>query len=213
MAVAGPRVAVLLIDFQRAFLDGFWARHFGVHQVAPIRQAAERTAALFAQGVFSHLPVMASRCYLDPPDCETVDELVEHYQRHRVPWVWKPDTNITEADGFVEWLDAQMARGIHTLVIGGCTTTSCVRVSSQAVRRRLAPDRLTVAVDLSLCGARTNNYEPASATQDRRLVQLYGDRVVGRSAVDLAVLQMQEAGVCVVPEFDWAAAIAPHPIS
>eukprot|EP00667_Euglena_gracilis_P022730 EG_transcript_25409 len=197
------RVAVLLIHFQRAFLDGYWAMHFGADQVVPIRRAAERTARLFERGVLGRLPTMSSRCYLDPPDCDPVPELAEHYRRHAIPWVWKPNTNIMQAAGFAEWLNTQLGQGVGTLVVGGCTTTACVRVSSQAVRRHYGPLGLRVVVDLSLCGARADNYDATRTPADGQLRRLYGARVAGRSAVDLAVLQMQESGVEVVAEYDW----------
>eukprot|EP00668_Euglena_longa_P014699 GGOE01018705.1.p3 GENE.GGOE01018705.1~~GGOE01018705.1.p3 ORF type:complete len:123 (+),score=27.83 GGOE01018705.1:552-920(+) len=107
------------------------------------------------------------------------------------------------SDGFEEWMDARLRQGVQTLVVGGCTTTSCVRVSSQAVQRRFGPAGLRVVVDLSLCGARRDNYDAQQTERDGQLRGIYGDRIVGRSAVDLAILQMEEAGVEVAAEFDW----------
>eukprot|EP00660_Eupelagonema_oceanica_P006237 gene6237-8021_t len=94
--------------------------------------------------------------------------------------------------------------GMRTLVIGGCTTTSCVRVSSVQILPRYAGAGLRVVVDLSLCGARRKNLLP-HADRDPTLVRIYGrDRCAGRSAVDLAVVQMRDAGVEVVDRWDWA---------
>ena len=101
------------------------------------------------------------------------------------------------ATGFPAWMQTQLEAGVETLVIGGCTTTSCVRVSSQAVHQAYC-DRLRVVVDLSLCGARLENYNPVHAAKDPVLIDLYGAELDGRSAVDLAVLQMMESGVEVV---------------
>jgi hypothetical protein len=99
-----------------------------------------------------------------------------------------------------------MDDGVRLLVIGGCTTTSCVRVSSQAIARSFKPRGLRVVVDLSLCGARAPNYTVANAQNDPALLDLFGaEAVAGRSAVDLAVLQMEEAGVEVLPHFDFSA--------
>ena len=58
-------------------------------------------------------------------------------------------------------------------------------------------------MDLSLCGARTDNYDPVQTLRDQKLVRIYGDAAVGRSAVELAVAQMREAGVEVVDSYNW----------
>lgn len=80
-------------------------------------------------------------------------------------------------------------------------------MSSQAVHRAFVHRGLRVVVDLSLCGARGANYaRDGSAAADPLLVQEYGEEVVGRSAVDLALLQMQKTGVVVVDAFDWESA-------
>ncbi len=112
--------------------------------------------------------------------------------------------NIMLANGFSEWLDQRLAEGFRQLVIGGCTTTSCVRVSSQAIQSHYKSRGLQVLVDLSICGARSDNYDPTNSIQDPVLLSQYGSLVTGRSAVDLAILQMQAAGVQVVDEYDWS---------
>jgi len=142
-------------------------------------------------------------CYLDPPDSEPISLLEDHYKSHGIQWVWKPNTNILEAPGFAQWLEAHLQNGVRTLIVGGCTTTSCVRLSSQAVQRQYGDQGLQVVVDLSLCGARTDNYDPVQTLRDRKLVRIYGDAAVGRSAVELAVAQMREAGVEVVDSYNW----------
>jgi hypothetical protein len=87
----------------------------------------------------------------------------------------------------------------------GCTTTSCVRVSSLAVQRSFGDRGLRVVVDLSLCGARTANYaRDGSAALDPQLMREYTQaELEGRSVVDLALLQMRKAGVLVVESYDW----------
>lgn len=62
-----------------------------------------------------------------------------------------------------------------------------------------------MVVDLSLCGARQANYaRDGSASSDPDLVREYGlAEVEGRSVVDLALLQMQRAGVELVQSYDW----------
>lgn len=200
--IAKSDVAILLIDFQRAFLDGQWARGYGLEEVQPIVTAAANTAEAFDRGWLDSVPAIYTRCYLDPPDAEPPDILDAALQP--LPWVWKPSANVMEAEGFSDWIEAQMAGGVRTLVVGGCTTTSCVRVSSQAVQQVYAAGGLQVVVDLSLCGARAQNGDPRLALLDETLVELYGEEeVAGRSAVELAVLQMSRAGVQVVPRHEW----------
>jgi nicotinamidase-related amidase len=199
-ATAYSEVAVLLIDWQRAFLDGVWAQEFGLEQVGPIVTAATNTAEIFDRGILAPLPIIATRCYLVPPDSEPPKFLYADVAP--LPWVWKPTMNVMQADGFAEWMDGRLQHGARVLVIGGCTTTSCVRVSSQAVQRAYAARGLQVVVDLSLCGARTNGHDPLCAAEDTVLAETYGIDVAGRSAVDLAVLQMRRTGVLVVPR--WA---------
>jgi len=155
--------ALVLIDMQKAFTTGGWARCFGgPRNVSDIVRASNKIAELFRSGSLEGRPVLCTKCYLD---------------------------------------------GLDTLVIGGCTTTSCVRVSSQQALHTLAlfglQGQVRVVVDLSLCGARSDNFDKNAHT-DPVLVGIYGHEMcVGKSAVDLAVLQMRTAGVDVVAASSW----------
>ena len=85
---------------------------------------------------------------------------------------------------------------LRKLYIAGCTTTSCIRISSCEIKK-CYPD-LDVVVLLDLCGARRDNYVK-NAESDDTLVKLYGkENCIGKSAVDMAVLQMTMAGVIVI---------------
>ena len=95
-----------------------------------------------------------------------------------------------------------MRCGVNVLIIGGCTTTSCVRVSSTEIASQLAEQglagKIRVVVDLNLCGARSENFEK-TADRDPVLVRIYGcEFCQGKSAVDLAIVQMNRAGVEVI---------------
>ena len=73
------------------------------------------------------------------------------------------------------------------LVIGGCTITSCIRVSSTSIAYKFSSYGLDVVVDLSLCGARSDNYEK-NADQNQTLVKIYGkDKCKNKSPVELAI--------------------------
>ena len=215
------RTALLLIDFQKAFTTGSWAQRFGGEsQLQDIARACKEVAKLLdgtegaARMIPSNIPILSTRCYLDgehdAPFVEGLEVLLEH------PCLHKPGTDVTQNSAFEPWLLERVEEGLEVLVVGGCTTTSCVRVSSQAVVRLLetsSPARGSsparepvprVVVDLTLCGARAENFEK-NAAEDPVLVRTYGrDVCVGRSARDLAILQMRQAGVEVLEEgYEW----------
>jgi len=78
----------------------------------------------------------------------------------------------------------------HTLVIGGCTLNSCVRISSLETLAFFKDMDLEVVVDVSICGARLRNFSPSA---------MYA----GRSAVASTVQQMAAAGIRVVRRIEW----------
>jgi len=199
-----PHTALLLIDCQKAFLAGYWAHAFGLDQVAPIERAFRSTAELFQRPErLSGCAVLCTKCYTDGAEAE-YDDALEPILRN-VPCVWKPTTDVTRNPKFHVWFRERLEAGVRTLVIGGCTTTSCVRVSSQAIRRWSPTSDLRVVVDLSLCGARVDNHLP-KAHEDPDLVQIYGlERCRGLSPVDLAIMQMRTNGVEVVESYNWDA--------
>lgn len=204
------RAGLLLIDLQKAFTVGGWASHFGgVEQVTDIERACAETAKLFKSGFLPEdTPVLCTKCYLDgrydEPYVDVVEPLLREYN-----CIHKPTMDVTLNPRYSAWLKHEVDRGLDVLVIGGCTTTSCVRVSSQQTMillRRLGLDeKVRVVVDLNLCGARSENFEK-SADQDPVLVRTYGRQFcVGKSAVDLAIVQMRQTGVEVLEEggFPW----------
>ena len=106
---------------------------------------------------------------------------------------------------FYSWIN--LRKGVSVLVIGGCTTTSCVRVSSTEIASQLGEQGLAgkvrLVVDLNLCGARNENFQK-TADSDPVLVQIYGrDFCHGKSAVDLAIVQMKRAGVEILEGTGW----------
>lgn len=207
---ARPHTALLLIDCQKAFLAGNWAQYFGVEQVQPIERAFANTEALLrAPARLAGCAVLCTHCYTDGEEAELHEPLKPLLAG--APSVWKGTTDVTRNRRFHEWLRGKLEQGVRTLVVGGCTTTSCVRVSSQAVREQYGGPDLRVVVDLSLCGARTDNHLPL-ADRDPDLLRIYGRELCkGRSPVDLAILQMRQSGVEVVESFDWEAHLAAQP--
>eukprot|EP00823_Brevimastigomonas_motovehiculus_P008542 TRINITY_DN784_c4_g2_i1.p1 TRINITY_DN784_c4_g2~~TRINITY_DN784_c4_g2_i1.p1 ORF type:complete len:287 (-),score=116.26 TRINITY_DN784_c4_g2_i1:357-1217(-) len=200
--------ALLLIDPQRAFTTGVWSRHFQ-SPCKPIKQAFDNCARLLASGVLesNKVPVICSRCPF-PRDFD-YDESVAKYVE-KVPCFIKCDTNIMEADGFSDWLEKAMkTNGLKSLIIGGCTLTSCVRVSSTETQLAFADRGLQVIVDLSLSGAREENYQisggesASSSSASSHLYELYGSLIKTKSPVDLSLLYMKAHGVKVAESINW----------
>ena len=74
---------------------------------------------------------------------------------------------------------------------------SSTQIAAQLQEQGLA-SKVRVVVDLNLCGARKENFDH-TAHYDPVLVRLYGREFCeGKSAVDLAIVQMKRAGVEVV---------------
>ena len=138
---------------------------------------------------------MSRRCSpaaLFPPDSYAWDERLDGVVDDSQLYFLKPGNSVLwpPTNGFSKWVDHLVQRGRKTLVMGGCTLNSCLRVSAVETQRAFADRGLRVAVDLSLAGARTSNYVPSD---------VFG----GMSAVESAVREMIAAGVRVVAGITW----------
>ena len=204
------RTILLLIDLQQSFTVGSWR-----HMVTPPPDGVNAIIKAFQQCslllrsvppnqllILSQCPFMLSSDYYLDPKISCLLTKKEHKR------VVKPGNCILDASGFESHLDSLLLSNpeIDTILIGGCTLTSCVRVSSCALRRQYA-DRLRVVVCLELCGARDANYTQRCLDCFRK----YMDRIeVGDcvecakeggekiSPVDRAVRDMRDAGCVVV---------------
>lgn len=209
------KIGLLLIDLQSAFVDGAWRAYLPDEEVEPIKKSFENCAKLLRSGL-NNVPLLMTRCPFPGGDFELDDSLnsvVDKNQRY----VIKPSTSVMDARGFREWVEEELLKqGINTLVMGGCTTTSCVRVSSVRTQKAFSHKGLQVVVDLGLCGARKTNsiqrcpsclkvymecgdFEPSR----NRHCTCSGIDVRMASSVDKAVQCMQEEGVEVLESFDW----------
>ncbi|KAJ7334381.1 hypothetical protein OS493_014692 [Desmophyllum pertusum] len=213
MASIQRPIGLLLIDLQRAFVDGIWRANLPDEEVEPIKKSFQNCANLLGSGL-NNVPTLMARCYFQGSDFELHDSLTSVVGKNQ-RYVIKPSTSVMHAHGFREWVEEKLLKqGINTLVIGGCTTTSCVRVSSVRTHKAFASKGLQVVVDLSLCGARKCNYVqrcPSCFRID------FGDFDPSRnphctcggvdvemiSPVDKAVQSMQDKGVEVMETFDW----------
>jgi nicotinamidase-related amidase len=186
--------ALLVIDPQRAFTAGSWMRSIGPtgpSEVEPIGRAFARCAALLAAWG-DRIETVFTRCPF-PPESYAWDARVAAVIHPARPYFVKPGNSALwpPTNGFARWAEGLLDRGLGTLVIGGCTLNSCVRVSAVETRQLLGGRGLQVVVDLDLCGARTANYLRSP---------LFG----GRSSVASAVEEMSAAGVRVAQQVSWS---------
>jgi nicotinamidase-related amidase len=183
---AGPASeALLVIDPQRAFTRGVWMRSIGPggeRDVEPIRRGFEACARRVASSP-EGAPLMVSRCPF-PPGSYGWDPAVAEVLAPDQPYFIKPGNSILwpPDNGFRRWVSSLLEAGCRRLVIGGCTLTSCVRVSAVETQRAFGEAGLEVVVDLDLSAARADNYRPS---------HLFG----GRSPVEAATDEIREAGV------------------
>ena len=185
--------ALLIIDPQRSFTCGAWMQSVGAGaetEVAPIRLAFDHCARLLAE-LDRRVETMFTRCPF-PPDSYAWDERLSQVVDDSQLYFIKPGNSVLwpPTNGFSKWADHLVQRGRTTLVMGGCTLNSCLRVSAVETQRSFAERGLRVAVDLSLAGARTSNYVPSEVFE-------------GMSAVESAVREMLGGGVRVAPQITW----------
>ena len=162
----------------------------GSIDVRPIRRAFERCATAL-RALRPRLEVVLTRCPF-PPESYDWDDRVAGTISPAEPYFVKPGNSVLwpPTNGFADWLTGLVDEGRHTLVVGGCTLNSCVRVSAIDVLQHVGHRGLAVVVDLSLCGARAENFRPSP---------LFG----GVSPVASAIAQMRAAGVRVVRRAEW----------
>jgi hypothetical protein len=191
--ISVDNTALLLVDPQRSFTSGAWMRSIGSQaevEVKPIQLAFNKCARLLNEN-YRRIVTMFSRCPF-PPDSYGWDDRLAGIIDSRQLYFIKPGNSILfpSTNGFRQWVTRCINNGRKTLVMGGCTLNSCLRVSSIETQNLFNGDKLRVVVDLNLSGARTSNFIRSS---------MYG----GLSAVEYAVREMKEAGVTVVRRVEW----------
>lgn len=186
--------AVLIIDPQFSFTCGAWKRSIGPDadiEVRPIRAAFENCAR-HLEKYYSHIETMFTRCPFPPSSYEWDERLAGIVDANQAYFV-KPGNSVLwpPANCFGTWIDFIIEKGTRFLVIGGCTLNSCVRVSAADTQRYAGDRDFRVIVDLTLSGARLENYRPSS-------------RFGGASPVGAAIREMEMAGVWVARRVKWA---------
>jgi hypothetical protein len=193
VSISSDKAGLLVIDPQRSFTIGVWMQSISSnadHEVEPIRLAFDNCALLLSK-LGSRVETMFTRCPF-PPGSYDWDERFNKVIKNSQLYFIKPGNSVMwpPVNGFREWVQRLLAHNKNTLVMGGCTLNSCVRVSSIDTMRLFKSHGLRVVVDLSICGARAGNFTPSSQYN-------------GLSSVESAVQQMKEAGVQVVQYVTW----------
>ena len=184
-----PRKAILLIiDPQRSFTEGVWMQSIGkgaAADVVPIAIAFNNCARLL-NFLYGRMEIMFTRCPFPPESYDWDDRLAGIIDNKQLYFI-KPGNSVffPPLNGCIDWLEHCISKDKRTLIIGGCTLNSCVRVSSIETVKQFKNRNLRVVVDLSICGARSRSFLPSA---------LYA----GESAVESAIRQMTTAGVQVV---------------
>jgi nicotinamidase-related amidase len=191
--IAADDSALLIIDPQRSFTRGAWMQSIGDGAAADVEliSTAFNNCAKILDQMYGGLEIMFTRCPFPPESYDWDDCLAEIIDNKQLYFI-KPGNSVLfpAYNGFREWMARCMENRKKTLVIGGCTLNSCVRVSAIDTLTHFKTRDLQVFVDLSICGARTRNFMPSA---------VYG----GMSAVESAIHQMTEAGVRVVRQVEW----------
>lgn len=191
--ISAKDTALLIIDPQRSFTEGAWMQSIGPGgdmDVLPIRTAFENCSAFLTQH-YGQMEIMFTRCPFPADSYGWAGQLSGILDRDQLYFI-KPGNSVLfpHTNGFREWVGRCMDHGIKTLIMGGCTLNSCIRVSSIETARKFRDRNLQVVVDLSLSGARTQNYVSSPAFN-------------GLSAVESAVAQMRDEGIQVVRQIEW----------
>jgi hypothetical protein len=191
--ISTDNASLLIIDPQRSFTKGAWMQSIGdgaAADVKPITTAFKNCAKILNK-FYGCMEIMFTRCPFPPGSYDWDDSLAGIIDSKQLYFI-KPGNSVLYPayNGFKEWMARCMNNRKKTLVIGGCTLNSCVRVSSIETLAKFKAYDLRVFVDLSVCGARTRNFMPSP---------LYG----GMSAVESAIHQMTDAGVRVVRRVHW----------
>jgi hypothetical protein len=192
-SISSDKAGLLIIDPQCSFTSGVWMQSIGTNaefEVEPICQAFDNCARMLSK-LGGCVETMFTRCPF-PPGSYDWDERFNQVIKDSQLYFIKPGNSVMwpPVNGFREWVQCLLAHDKKTLVMGGCTLNSCVRVSSIDTLQFFKVDGLRVVVDLSICGARAGNFTPSSQYN-------------GLSSVESAVQQMKEAGVQVVRHVIW----------
>ena len=191
--ISSNDATLLIIDPQRSFTEGAWMQSIGKGAATDVKPIviAFRDCSRLLNFIYGRMEIMFTRCPF-PPGSYDWDDRLAGIIDSKQPYFIKPGNSVffPPLNGFKDWLEHCITKGKRTLIIGGCTLNSCVRISSIETMDRFKNRNLRVVVDLSICGARLRNFLPSSLYE-------------GVSAVESAISQMKAAGVQVVRRVEW----------
>jgi nicotinamidase-related amidase len=191
--IFNKNAALLIIDPQKSFTQGVWMESLGAEAASEVEPivAAFKNCSRILKTIYGRWEIMFTRCPFPPDSYDWEDNLAEIIDERQLYFI-KPGNSVLvpPLNGFREWVERCIKNGKNTLVIGGCTLNSCVRVSAIEIQKLFKCNGLRIIVDLSICGARTQNYLPTP---------IYN----GLSAVESAIEQMSDAGAHVVRRVEW----------
>jgi maleamate amidohydrolase len=133
----GKRPAIVVVDFQRAFLD----EQFPLGRSSRLRQSAEHTEQLLQVGRSNDVPIIHTVvAYRDKWDLGNwkmaIDWIKENSQAAEVSPLLKPQPNepvlIKKAPSAffgTELISLLTLNGIDTVIVTGCVTSGCVRAT------------------------------------------------------------------------------------
>jgi hypothetical protein len=162
----------------------------GEMDVIPIRSALDNCSA-FLTRYYGQMEIMFTRCPFPADSYGWAGRISDILDRDQLYFI-KPGNSVLfpHTNGFRQWVSRCMDHGKKTLIMGGCTLNSCVRVSSIETSKKFRNRNLQVVVDLSISGARIKNYISSRVFN-------------GLSAVESAVVQMLDEGIKVVRQIEW----------
>lgn len=211
MSTLEGRLALILIDVQNSFVAGYWRSFLTDSEILPIKKTFEKCGKVL-QNLPSDTPVLMTQCpFINGKDREFDPSVKDIVEERKYPVIYKYDTNIMDAEGIDQWMKSILDKQVQSLLIGGCTITSCVRVSSINLKRHFLSYPIEIVVDLSLCGARQSNYEKRCRFCMSQYMA-HRDVLCGKcdqagvellSPVDKAVESMRASGVKVIESYDW----------
>jgi hypothetical protein len=184
---------LLIIDPQRSFTKGVWMKSIGAQAQQDIKaiESGFRNCSQLIRRYGNSIETMFSRCPF-PPDSYEWEDHFRGIINAIHPYFIKPGNSIMfpSTNGYRQWIERILGKGKSILVIGGCTLNSCVRVSAIETQKFFKNKHLRVIADLSICGARIENYRQSS---------MFG----GLSSVESAIHEMIKSGVEVVRNLDY----------
>ena len=214
--VSAENIALILIDLQRAFVYGQWKIFFGSKEVAPIKTAFDNCVSLL-KDLPTKVPVLFTQVpFPRLADFALYNELESLRHERGYSTLIKPSTNIMKAHGIEQWLEMVSHKKISSIIIGGCVTTSCVRVSSiqlaKYCKKMSSPPHFIV--DLHLCASRAHNYVPrCPSCMDEYMnspyfvTNLCGQCELSKSPLESpvtrAISDMVKNGVTITNHFNW----------